>query len=560
MIHLPSGAMPRFLRSLPVVLMLAAWSAAAAAAEAITVPAAATPNWPGDAELEAQGTRIGSVTIRVLPIFDPEKPGEKKALFQLADKWHIDTRESSIRAQLLFQPGDPYSRRVLDETERNLRTLRFILEPEIHVVAYHDGLVDLEVVAHDVWTLNPGISFHRAGGTNAFGFQLEELSLLGYGKHLIAGYHQDVDRSSYMLKFRDPNVFGSRWRGSIDLVDSSDGQDKELELERPFYSLDTRWSGGIALDQGDSIESVYRLGHNVAEYQQSVQGADLRYGWSKGLRDGWARRWIVGLRHEEAKFSESPDSAIPLTPPANRDLNYPYMRLEGVEDDFETALNLDQIARTEDQHFGSQYTLEIGWAATAYGSDRDAAMLRAGASRGFRLGDSRSLFAAGGLTGRIEGGSARDALISGALRYYWHTSPRSTFFASLAGDVGQDLDADHELVLGGEEGLRGYPLRYQTGSGRALLTIEQRYYSKYSLWKLAQIGGAVFFDMGRTWGGSELLPTLNLGLLKDIGFGLRFGNTRSGLANVLHLDLAFPLDGDSSIDNVQFLVGTKSSF
>jgi hemolysin activation/secretion protein len=187
-------------------------------------------------------------------------------------------------------------------------------------------------------------------------------------------------------------------------------------------------------------------------------------------------------------------------------------------------------------------------------------MLRADASRGFRLGDSRSLFAAGGLTGRIEDGSARDALISGALRYYWHTSPRSTFFASLAGDVGQDLDADHELVLGGEEGLRGYPLRYQTGSSRALLTVEQRYYSKYSLWKLAQIGGAVFFDMGRTWGGSALLPTFNLGILKDIGFGLRLGSTRSGLANVLHLDVAFPLDGDSSIDNVQFLVGTKNSF
>ena len=41
---------------------------------------------------------------------------------------------------------------------------------------------------------------------------------------------------------------------------------------------------------------------------------------------------------------------------------------------------------------------------------------------------------------------------------------------------------------------------------------------------------------------------------------LRLGSTRSGLANVLHLDIAFPLDGDSSIDNVQFLVETKRSF
>jgi len=226
----------------------------------------------------------------------------------------------------------------------------------------------------------------------------------------------------------------------------------------------------------------------------------------------------------------------------------------------QTALNLDQIGRTEDLPFGKRYALELGWAATAYGSDRDAAMVRAEASRGFHVGDNRSLFLASSLTSRIEDGSARDALLSGYLRYYWQTSPRSTFFALLTGQVGHELDADHELLLGGDNGLRGYPLRYQTGSGLAMLTIEQRYYTKYSIWKLARIGGAVFFDMGRTWGESAFGPTAGLGLLKDIGFGLRLDNTRSGLANVLHLDIAFPLDGDPSIDQVQILVQSKRSF
>lgn len=553
-------ALRRTAQQLAILTICAACIAAGAMAGPADPAGVATALWPSDAELEAQHARIGSVTIRERPIFDPEVAGENKSLFRLADRWHFDTRPSVIEAQLLFRPGDPYSRRVLDETERNLRTLRFILEPEIRIVAYHDGLVDLEVVTHEVWTTNPGISFHRAGGKNSIGLKLEELNLLGYGKHLAVSYHDNVDRSSYELKWVDPNVAGSRWRSLIELTDSSDGDGQELELERPFYSLDSRWSAGISFDHADSIESVYRLGDAATEYRRDAQAADLRYGWSAGLRNGWARRWIAGLRREEAKFSESPGATIPVTLPFDRNLSYPYLRIEGIQDDFQTALNLDQIARTEDQHFGTRYSLELGWAATAYGSDRDAAMLRAEASRGFRIGDGHSLFLAGGLTSRIEDGSARDALLSGQLRYYWHTSPRSTFFASLSGDIGQELDADHELYLGGDNGLRGYPLRYQTGSGRALLTVEQRYYSKYSLWKLAQIGGAVFFDIGRTWGESAFLPTNNLGILKDIGFGLRLGNTRSGLANVLHLDIAFPLDGDSSISDVQFLVETKRRF
>ena len=45
-----------------------------------------------------------------------------------------------------------------------------------------------------------------------------------------------------------------------------------------------------------------------------------------------------------------------------------------------------------------------------------------------------------------------------------------------------------------------------------------------------------------------------------MGFGLRLGNARSGLGNVIHVDLAFPLDGDSSIQKVQFLVQTEARF
>jgi hypothetical protein len=48
--------------------------------------------------------------------------------------------------------------------------------------------------------------------------------------------------------------------------------------------------------------------------------------------------------------------------------------------------------------------------------------------------------------------------------------------------------------------------------------------------------------------------------LADVGFGLRLGNSRSGLGNMLHIDLAFPLNGDPSIKDVQLLVETKRSF
>jgi hemolysin activation/secretion protein len=133
------------------------------------------------------------------------------------------------------------------------------------------------------------------------------------------------------------------------------------------------------------------------------------------------------------------------------------------------------------------------------------------------------------------------------------------FFTTLQASVGHALDLDDPLLLGGDNGLRGYPLRYQGGTARALLTVEQRYFTDWYPFRLFRVGGAAFFDVGRTWGETPY-NTPSLGLLRDIGIGLRIGNTRSGLGSVIHVDLAMPLDGDSSIDSVQLNVSTLEKF
>lgn len=115
------------------------------------------------------------------------------------------------------------------------------------------------------------------------------------------------------------------------------------------------------------------------------------------------------------------------------------------------------------------------------------------------------------------------------------------------------------MVLGGDTGLRGYPLRYQSGDKNALLTIEQRFFTDWYPYHLFHVGGALFFDAGRTWG-NNAAGSQSIGWLKNVGMGLRLGNDRSSSGKVLHMDLAFPLDGGNDISNVQILFQAKSSF
>ena len=74
-----------------------------------------------------------------------------------------------------------------------------------------------------------------------------------------------------------------------------------------------------------------------------------------------------------------------------------------------------------------------------------------------------------------------------------------------------------------------------------------------------RVGGAGFFDVGRVYG-SKPEGCDELGVLRDVGIGLRLANTRSGMGRVIHIDLAHPLDGGADISKLQLLLSTEQSF
>ena len=129
-------------------------------------------------EIDKAGAVIGKVIITPQNIFDMDNPLEDKWLYRLANKLHIVTKPHVVESQLLFEEGDKYSLRLSDESERILRRNRYLNDADIRPIAYEDGVVDLEVITEDVWTLTPEFSLGRSGGENSFGIGLLEQNLL----------------------------------------------------------------------------------------------------------------------------------------------------------------------------------------------------------------------------------------------------------------------------------------------------------------------------------------------------------------------------------------------
>lgn len=71
----------------------------------------------------------------------------------------------------------------------------------------------------------------------------------------------------------------------------------------------------------------------------------------------------------------------------------------------------------------------------------------------------------------VQGGTSRgrvDAVLQADSYFYHRFDGHNTIMAYFAGAHGDGLSEDHPLQPGGDSGLRGYPLRYETGDNRVL--------------------------------------------------------------------------------------------
>ena len=554
----PRAAAPLLL----VALLL--WSAAPAAGapgDSTELPAArcAPEAVPPSAELEAAGATIGAIVVCAEEIFDLSNPEENHWVYRAADRLHRKTRRRVVERQLLFRPGERFRADLLAESERLLRAQRSFFAAHVVPIRYRDGVVDVGVTTRDNWSLKPSVNFKRSGGANNLRYDIQENNLLGLGKDLTVQRERGVDRTTLLVRYRDDQLFGSRLRTELAYSDNSDGRFELFTLERPFFALDTRWAIGARVFDGSLDVPRYELGAERDRFHRRDEYVEGWFGRSAGRVAGATGRLRLGFTFDESEFEPAPGQ--PLAPiPADRKLIYPWVSWQWLEDRFVVERDVDRIDRPEDLNLGWNSYARVGWSSERWGADRDALVFEAAAARGWKPSPRQLLLPRFGLRGRLDSGGPDPYFVSLGLCYLLRNLRRQAFFAGVALDLAHALEADQQILLGGDSGLRGYPLRYQEGDRRFLLTLEQRWYGEREILKVVRLGAAAFVDVGRAWFAGRPAGPADRGWLADVGVGLRVAPSRTSHANVIRLEVAFPLNRDRSIDSVQYLVTTAETF
>lgn len=509
------------------------------------------------------GTRIRDVRIHNRPIFDTSDPDEDGPVYRLLNWLNIPTWESALRSQLVFAEGEAYEPSKLNESERILRNRDYLTAAWISPTRLCGDEVEVSVLTRDTWTLFPTVGVSRSGGENQTALGLSDPNFLGSGKSVSVSRNRDADRIETSFSLFDPNVLGSRWQARLGYDERSDGRGRRVAVERPFFSEHALWSFGIDAGEEHLEESRFFGGDKVSRFQREVETAGIEYGRTLPGKDNDRLRLLAGYRYEAQSFSPIEGRDPPTPFPADRTLSYPWIGLQWQENRFHQSVNLTQLQRVEDIRNGVELRTEIGYSASDLGASDDRLVVSNVLSDALLADERRFADYQLSQSGhyRLDAGRAENLQATLQLRYFHADGTgRSGWFTRLRLSAAHNLTADRQLTLGGDNGLRGYPRHYQEGSRRFLWTVERRYYPDWHPFKLFHVGGVLFADAGRAWFPGSRPNGPDGGVLKDVGFGLRLASNRIEVGRMLHLDFAFPLDGDDSIDDFQVLLRGRTSF
>jgi hypothetical protein len=520
---------------------LAFWTPAIRADEAAETGSVRTGTSDGHGMKVLDGTIIDSIVIEPRNIYNTREPRYDRFVFRVANTLHYVTRQKVVRRELLFRVGDPFSLDLAEETARNLRTRLSLNDAWVAPEILPNGHLLVRVVTVDKWSLVGGVQVQREGNRTSYQFGFEERNLLGNQQFLSFDYVVREQEDNFVeAKFSGKRLWGHPFMLSLQYSNDPLAGVTYAELVHPYYNLAQRWTYFVNNLRISQRNDLYHDSIKVAEVQERgdmlIIGAGYRWGPYRtkfGLQGDY--RYVYSRFHDRRIISPA-DSALIVYP---QDTLYHRLGLSAQYSSFEFAKvsRLNGMRYTEDLTLGFSAQFSLGREFTANFADYVADGL------GVELSYSGRWSGHILLADYVRDISIRESVVlrrgsTLGIRYYnmslrWMTiAVRSLYTSETRSDGG------NTLALGGLNGLRGYDVFFRTGDRKHVVNGELRFFPDIEILSVI-LGGATFFDMGRTWKRNS--PSAGYDL--TYGLGLRASLEKLSKGELLRIDLAHGQEG-----------------
>lgn len=568
-----------------------------------------------DAEFAAiiHRLQVGDIRFVVHPIFDSDSD-DFFWLHQFANWLHINSQPAALQRELSFQTGDQIQGNELAEAQRLLRAKSYLRDAKIRVATQcnADGSHNIDIETWDNWSLLPNIGFGRSSGRNKSSLGFKEDNFLGYGVRASVKYQSDYLRHGYETKLELPlsltgidslqhSYLTTEW------TDNNDGSRNYLLFDKPFYQAKTPKMLRVEWLDDQRLDQIYQQDRLAQQFLTEEQLYEVSAGWLISSTDQVQLRFLAGYRSQQWRFAVDPIHPTAQLP-FDRQYQYPWLGLEYHQQQYQVVSDLYLINHPEDINLGWHHLFKFGLqtgdlaAVQALGYQ-----LQLKSDKGF--GNKDNLWLASASADGMFGVNSGDQLkLAVKAENFYRLSSSFTLYHKLAYAHRNKVWLDDPLTLGGDDGLRGYPVQYQHGNQRLLGTVELRWYPHLTLYQLIDVGLVAFADVGRISGtettnqqywinrqdlliagsgyampvmlnmmppvttstadprllqapiGMPVSAPVNGQWLGSVGIGARFFSSRSSNNHVIHLDLSKPVGSATQVNAWEIQLQVEQRF
>ncbi|MAT78823.1 hypothetical protein CMK14_27315 [Candidatus Poribacteria bacterium] len=468
------------------------------------------------------------------------------------------TRPKVITRELLFQVGSVYTRDDELESERILRRKPYLSQAEITATRNLETMkIQIHVEVSDTWTLIPTLDLPTFSKDQSdLLVRLSESNVFGSGNGYQFRFQQVREaqrktRNLLSVGYSIPRTFGTHLHTVSRYTQKAEGDTWTIGLFYPLYSLKSKWGVDFSLSESVDQFDWYQDGKPIQSFlgrQYLYSGQVIR---SFGSRTKKAKigLWASSNTFRSQRLDNGEQSSRLLI---DRQITLVGISLARQRATFIRTRYLNQMGRVEDIAIGHAYGAKIGRSMTWLGSDRPETELRFFATSLYRTPSQLYLTTDVNLLTRMTPGVTPVSSLVASCRLIQKSVLSQTLAIRLEAVMGLNLEGRGQVLLGGANGLRGYPLRRFEGEKSLLLNIESRGLYWETDWVI--VGSIIFVDVGYIWRkGTFRLRQPR----RSLGFGLRLSSPKLNY-RVYRLEFSYPLDlpeRSSKIPAVTYTIG-----
>lgn len=268
---------------------------------------------------KTNGRVIRNITIETLDPFGYSVKNEtkqpKNSIEKFGNHTHIKTKNATIKNLLLFKKNTLCDSILLKESERLIRSQRYVREVVIIPLEIPNSKdsVDIKIRVLDSWTLIPTGSLSSTESSA----KLTERNILGFG-HLISGNIKNrfdtKERAAY-AQYSINNIKNSYVRLDLNYAnDYNNDSRRSININRPFYSVITKNAGGFYYENRLQTEQFplldsFSLQQFSFDFQEYWYGRAFKIN-SKTNPERYYTNLILALTYNQKNFQRLLDEVI----------------------------------------------------------------------------------------------------------------------------------------------------------------------------------------------------------------------------------------------------------